>query len=75
MIMVKGSETSRINFEKETFLTRSREDFKLKAYTQSELLEYIKNVTLVKLRTRNVNKKMQLNKIIDSFAILLRMTI
>lgn len=69
--MVKGSDNERINFEDDKFLTKSHADLKLKHYSQDELVQFINNITLVKLRTRNNNKRLILNKILNDLSLLL----
>lgn len=63
--------SNHINFEVDNFLTKSQGDFKLKLYSQDELVQFINNITLVKLRTRNNNKRLILNKILNDLSLLL----
>lgn len=73
--MITGSQLAKIQFEEETFLTPSRKDLKLRAYTQTELIEFMANIHNQMWKTTGKKKRVMLQLIIEDLSVIYKMTV
>jgi hypothetical protein len=55
--MIRGTHTAQIDFERQRFLTRSREDIKLIPYSGKDLLDFIDNIVKQAIKGKGKNKE------------------
>lgn len=73
--MITGSQLAKIKYEDEIFFTPSQKDLKLKAYTQTELTEFIENISNLMWKTTGKKKRVMLKLIIEDLTVLYKMTV